>query len=695
MPVHVLLALVLADPSSEPASFAATEDTADIFDVLEEEVVVSAGKHTQRVDEVAWATEVITGEDIRRSGLVYLPEILRRHAGIDVAQTTYSDFKVGVRGNFGVYNEDRVLLLIDGRPQQLDAWGAVSWNQITVPLEDIERIEIVRGPSATLYGGNGLTGLINIITRKLADTPRFGFGMSAGPLVRPQMRAPNAIWRNYFVTAGEAGDRNQHRLRVSFTQLAAVVFGDPAQPRTYIQSPTAAASGEYEYAIDTKRRFGFNYGGNGAARAYTPNTLVAQPLADQLSDISFGLSYAQDDVALGGNLLVRGSYRVTMMRAFERSPIDLPDGLVHTAIVDATLSALEAGSHLLTFGFDARYSSTDWAIVQKLGRNALSAGLYGQDDWKVHPNVNLTGGLRVGLVGYPGSGQAVRPIFAPKLGVAWALSKQHTLRLATALAQRAPSQIDLFALDYAPLTVIGNPALRVETLWSLDLGYTGRFFGGAFELVLNAFVNVLDGGRDTNDQVLMSQTNALNLVGFGGEASAILKPADGLKVSLNYSHASYYDRTARAGRVIGPPNRANLVADVDFGYGITINGAVGFTDQASYFTATATSYPLREMQVVPARFVADTAVIWKSGSGWTLGAYGNNLGRFARVQRVEYPGGAEPIGARVMLMVGYTAPALRDAPTRNGFETRWWAKALAVGFMGLSAALTTVIGGNL
>ncbi len=131
--------------------------------------LVSVAKKPQTAHESASAVYVITQEDIRRSGAVNLPEALRMAPSIQVMRSDPGDFAVSCRGFLGEFN-NKLLMLIDGRSIYSPLMSGVTWEYNDVLLEDIERIEVIRGPGATLWGANAVNGVINIITKSAKDT---------------------------------------------------------------------------------------------------------------------------------------------------------------------------------------------------------------------------------------------------------------------------------------------------------------------------------------------------------------------------------------------------------------------------------------------------------------------------------------------------------------------------------------------
>jgi len=136
---------------------------------LMNESVTSVSKREQKSSQVAAALFVISQEDIRRSGALNIPDLLRMVPGLDVAQINANTWAISARG-FNHQFADKLLVLIDGRAVYTPTVGGVNWDTQDVPLEDIERIEVIRGPGATVWGANAVNGVINVITKQAKDT---------------------------------------------------------------------------------------------------------------------------------------------------------------------------------------------------------------------------------------------------------------------------------------------------------------------------------------------------------------------------------------------------------------------------------------------------------------------------------------------------------------------------------------------
>lgn len=147
-------------------------------------IVTSVAKRDQRLADAPAAVFVITQEDIRRSGVTNIADALAMAPGIHVAQISASKWSVSSRG-FAGFTSNKLLVLIDGRSVYSPAYSGVFWDAQNTMLEDIDRIEVVRGPGGTLWGANAVNGVINIITKKSQDTQ--------GGLVRASLGGEGAM----------------------------------------------------------------------------------------------------------------------------------------------------------------------------------------------------------------------------------------------------------------------------------------------------------------------------------------------------------------------------------------------------------------------------------------------------------------------------------------------------------------------
>lgn len=133
--------------------------------------VTSVSKREQRLSQTASAVFVITEEDIQRSGATNIPDLLRMVPGLNVAQINANTWAITARG-FNSRFSNELLVLLDGRSVYTPTFDGVFWDVLDVPLQDIDRIEVIRGPGASVWATSAVNGVINIITKKASETPR-------------------------------------------------------------------------------------------------------------------------------------------------------------------------------------------------------------------------------------------------------------------------------------------------------------------------------------------------------------------------------------------------------------------------------------------------------------------------------------------------------------------------------------------
>ena len=196
-----------SDP--EPLSGMSIEELMDV-------PVVSTSKKQVRLAETTAAVYVITADDIRRFGFTSVPEALRLVPGVNVARTNSGSWAISVRG-FNGWLANKLLIMIDGRSVYTPLFSGVFWENLDVVMADIERIEVVRGPGATIWGANAVNGVINIITKDASRTTGGLITASGG-----DAEEVNGVLR----IGGDLGDDSWLRGFVKYRQNAPVISAD-------------------------------------------------------------------------------------------------------------------------------------------------------------------------------------------------------------------------------------------------------------------------------------------------------------------------------------------------------------------------------------------------------------------------------------------------------------------------------------
>src|SRR3984957_12745521 len=166
----LILTATLADAADTNQASKSSDDLADMtLEQLVSVKVTSVAKEQTDLFTSPAAISVVSSDDIRRMGITSLPEALRLVPGMDVAQINANEWAVSARGFNAEFGRD-LLVLIDGRTVYTPSSAGVYWNAQDVVMEDLDRIEVIRGPGATLWGANAVNGVINIITKSAKET---------------------------------------------------------------------------------------------------------------------------------------------------------------------------------------------------------------------------------------------------------------------------------------------------------------------------------------------------------------------------------------------------------------------------------------------------------------------------------------------------------------------------------------------
>jgi len=429
--------------------------------------VTSASKKAESLSQAPAAIFVVTGEDIRRGGFSSIPDALRMVPGLHVAQQSSHVWLVSARGFSNLFNA-KMLVLIDGRLAYTPTFGGVWWDVQDPPLEDIDRIEVIRGPGGALWGANAVNGVINIITKKA--------GKSQGALVTSSA----GVNEGYMVRTrygGKVGDRFAYR-----------IYGT-----SNYWLPTLNASGAEN--SDT-----WNISQGGVRMDWSPSekdtvTFDGQGYSGRIRDTTdlfrpTGPSTLVDSqsVIKGGHILGRWKHAFN-----SRSSTDMLGYCDWTA---RAITVWEEQRTICDIEFQHNYSLTDRQSLT-WGGSIISTGLSSQTNFRFGispPNRRTTTYsifLQYDLVLVPDKFRLIAGSkfehndftgfeYQPQMRAIWTPNKSHTVWAAISRAVRTPTlaetsgKLRVSQLSTAPLTFldfIGNPASDSEVLHSYELGY--------------------------------------------------------------------------------------------------------------------------------------------------------------------------------------------------------------------------------
>jgi iron complex outermembrane receptor protein len=526
------------------------QQLANLADLSIEELgniqVTSVSKHAERLSDAPASIYVITAEEIRRSGATRLPEALRLAPNLQVAQANANTYAISARG-FNSTTANKLLVLIDGRAVYTPLFSGVFWDAQDVPLEDVERIEVISGPGAALWGANAVNGVINVITRRSSD--------SQGGLA--YARAGN-LERGYGARyGGTIGDTGSYRL-----------YG-----RSFDVFNTPSASGVTASDGWTRGQVGFRTDWGTAANGFT---LQGDGYQGKL-----GQAIGDDSTIAGGNLLGRWNRDLAewgglqVQTYFDNTERDIPGTFAeHLNIFDFELqhSPRAIGSHAITWGGGYRYGVdhvTNSAVLAFLpaDRNLRWSNVFAQDEIALKDDLRLTLGAKFENNYYTGTD------FMPSVRLAWKPEPQRLVWGAVSRAVRAPSRIDRDFFVNAPpiLNLQGGPGFTSEVVDVFEIGYRAQPSPQS-SYSLSVFHNVYDnlrslepasGGAVVIDNKMEGTTDGLEAWGTYQAAKNWRLSAGGflLKQRLNFKPDSGDTNLAAAGN--DPAHQLMLRSSLD------------------------------------------------------------------------------------------------------------------------------------
>lgn len=428
--------------------------------------VTSVAKKAQRVSEAAAAVYVVTQEDIRRSGATSIADALRLVPGLDVAQMNGAEWAISARGFNGGF-ANKLLVLVDGRTVYTPFFSGVHWDTVDVVLEDIDRIEVIRGPGGAIWGANAVNGVINVITMSARETQGGLVTASAGNTQRVQseVRYGGALGRSAY-----------YRVFGKFTDNA----------------PTAGADGFNNFDSLSQERVGFRIDGTAAnndvyrlqGEAYTGKAgeVLVSPINAPFRAERFGVG--------GGDLM--GSWQHVFRDGSDATAQAYYDdyhrsqGLANITIQTIDLD-LEYHRHLfsrheVTFGGSARLVQPNLKYNPYLQwtkeHEAYTLGsLFAQDEITLKPDkLRVTLGTKYETTNYTTDN------FQPSVRLLWTPTRRQSVWTAVSRAVRNPSYTDqgmdlLYGVGQGPfnlpvtVTLFGRPTLQPETVLAYEAGY--------------------------------------------------------------------------------------------------------------------------------------------------------------------------------------------------------------------------------
>ncbi|HYC73940.1 TonB-dependent receptor [Brevundimonas sp.] len=474
----ILAAIALILPAAASGG-AAAQSSADPYEELSlEEIlqanVTSVAKRPQRVEESAAAVFVISREDIRRSGVTTLPELFRMVPGMEVASLASGNAAVTARGFNGRFS-NKLLVLVDGRAIYLSTLSGVLWDQQLPPVEDIERIEVVRGPGATLWGANAVNGVINVVTKHAADS----LGVLAGARY-----SSDEDGRVVFRLGTTAGDSGALRAYVVGHRSEGAAFAVPDRRHDV----SSAIQAGFRFDFEPNARDSFTLQGD-VQTGESDLSQIAPPPSAAMAALPVGVQFS------GQNLLGRWTRtddgRVSSVQVYwdrlERREAGL-DGVRDQADIDFSQHFSLGERHQIVWGAGYRWSSDHVEVLTPAMRFSPEArrdhwyGAYVSDEISLVPDhLRLSLGAKVEHNDYTGFE------FQPSVRLAWTDSGGWTAWGAVSQAVRTPSRLETALEVHDPIVAISAAGdLKAEELLAWEIGWRGKL-GPAASLDLTAY----------------------------------------------------------------------------------------------------------------------------------------------------------------------------------------------------------------
>ena len=541
----------------------------DFFDMSIEELmeveIISASRQAQKIDELSVPVSVVSAEDIHYSGLTSIPEILQFTPGVDVIKLSRGRYAVGVRGLHDLIS-DRTLTLINGRSADSPLFGGSEFYRYPVLLEDIERIEVVRGPGGAAWGANAFTGVINIITKKPEDV--------LGGFVSTNINEFGDTYTH--LRYGEKNGKWSWRTSVGYIDSESSDDAGAGKyesgNQTLTGNPLLGMGFDNFSAKDYSRMFQLS---NEAFYNYSENTII-----------SFGTDYSHDD---SGNYEFLGFYPSgnswhETVRSYAKLDHQFDDGssgylqwfgnfanswvpsLMKWTTMENDIEGqynFEAGdSHNVSVGGNLRFmridtEARDPSHLMFSGEpyDEQLAGMFLIDRWQATDRLTIESQIRGDWY------SETQTDWSTRLSALYELDekKDHTLRLSFAKAYRSPltnlretstNRISLAGMGFPGFWAINAMAprdLENEETWALEAGYTGKLTDN---LILRAdtyyqrFTKLI-GYRITPDPLSLGRTfyqpdNIDGADSWGTEVELALERKNG-KLSAWYAYNDFQE----------------------------------------------------------------------------------------------------------------------------------------------------------
>jgi outer membrane receptor protein involved in Fe transport len=550
------------------------------------ETVTSAARHAQPLQHSPSAVTVFTKEDIQASGARTLPELLRQVPGMDINLISPTWYSVGLRGGT-LQMGDAVLLLVDGRDMTAEFLGAPLWTVLPCSMDDIERIEVIRGPGSSLYGANAYAGVVNVTTIPAGGGHRAQASVRGGERGMREVSAratesfgPLALGLSAGIdhqdlwTGREINGRDVLRGRLD----GKAALGEEAS--LAVEAGAYLASGFFGQQIgETQLKDLTNIYGR---MRFDYRDLMVQALYDRLdvvADLGFELNYL--DMVLAEVPLVEGAANKVELEVQH---------------------AVTFFFNRITYGTEYMYNGTHCDALADPDHGEHRISVFAQDELQLDalledlakakiPPLMVTAGLR-----YDYNTTADWEL-SPRAALVLAPAENHSIRFGYAHAFLKPTflqtSLHLLVIDVNDMGFeqldLTTPGLKNQTIDSLDLGWSGSFFSGRMivrlDLAYNWYANriwfnadpakmqyrTIGGIRvpDIENLGIGYENDASGDRGHNLELQVIVRPTDNSRLFAQAGYRQVFDDKTGLFNTREPVLRAAAGADIKTAGGIS------------------------------------------------------------------------------------------------------------------------------
>lgn len=562
---------------------------------LEEEIVTSASKYAQKITEAPSAIAVITAEDIEKSGTLDIIQLFRSVPGVMVVETTILRREVIMRG-FPQAFSPRLLVLMDGIPIYTPLFSGVTWGFIPFSLPTIDRIEVIRGASSTLYGANAFSGVINIINKKVEPKQSFYVYSAAGNL---ELTETQFVWNR------PISEKIRFRLSGLFRHDEGYGSGNGDGQ---VDGHVVSAQGMLDFAFDlseaTKLK-AYAYG-KGSNRKEVFGFLGASEPEVYAVYTGFHLSHDFNDRQ---GLSFQATFHDTEQGDFPTAPSTQTRREVSS---DLQYTHRFGERDTLVSGVSFRHGAYSFLNFLPAGLQRQTLGsVFVNNDFKIRKNLILTTGGRYEF------DAITKHEFSGRGNLTYQPFENHTFRASVARAVRTPSTIedrvsltDIAGAAQPPLPptalidALGNRNLQPESVLAYEFGYLGRFFDNRLHANLQFYFNsvkdIITLGVSRVDltatppRVTTNFNNRADGQVYGVETELSWQPFDWWRTSVNYTLTR--QRNFETGRF--PKNLVNVKNRFAFKKGFSAELLFNWTDDYTFFealTASGTATPVSQI----------------------------------------------------------------------------------------------------